>query len=165
MLHKPPQWSEVEKSMDFLGEQRHLDLSGNLSLKIFEQFNYVKQYITDSQIEDWNKQSKSTDERWVDCFEKLQTRDVPFKEFSAILEYIFCIPGTSAAVERVFSAVNKIWTLEKTRLQIKSLKSILLVKYNLEYDCLHFYNFLKTQPKLLQQISNQEKYSNIPGKW
>lgn len=33
-----------------------------------------------------------------------------------------------------------------------------MVKTNMEYSCLEFYKFLKTQPELLKKIASQEKY-------
>ena len=39
-----------------------------------------------------------------------KSKHVPFVEVSLIVEYIMCLSGTSASVERLFSAINKIWS-------------------------------------------------------
>lgn len=42
---------------------------------------------------------------------------------------------------------------------MSTLRSILFTKINLEYNCIEFYDFLKTQPGMLRQISSQDKYN------
>ena len=68
-----------------------------------------------------------------------------------IIQYIFCLPGTNASTERVFSQMNKIWTADKTQLSVSTLKSLLLLKCNFKQSCLEFYNFLKSSPELLEE--------------
>ena len=53
-----------------------------------------------------------------------------------VAEYALSLPGTNAATERVFSSINKIWTSEKTQLNIKTLK------YNLTNSCEKFHHIL-----------------------
>lgn len=94
----------------------------------------------------------------MEIFNHLNNVDCEYKEFAKIVEYILCLPGTSAAVERIFSAVNKTWTSDKTRLDVETLKAILTVKCNLKYTCVNFYKYLKTKPELLRQIASKDKY-------
>lgn len=68
-------------------------------------------------------------------------------------------PGTPAPVERIFAHVEKLWQVESSALAVETLKSMLLVKCNMEFSCLNFYDFLKTQPELLRKIAGQDKYS------
>lgn len=35
---------------------------------------------------------------------------------------------------------------------------MLFVKFNLEYECVQFYDFLKGSPKLLKEIASQDEY-------
>lgn len=44
---------------------------------------------------------------------------------------------------------EQIWTSECSNLRVKMIKSMLLVKVNLNYTCIDFYHFLKMQPQLL----------------
>ena len=53
-----------------------------------------------------------------------------------IVEYALSLPGTNAATESDFSSINKIWTIEKTLLNIKTLK------YNLTNSCEKFHDIL-----------------------
>jgi len=54
--------------------------------------------------------------------------DLSHFNFSLIVEYILCLPGSNASVERVFSNMNKIWSSEKTQLGVCVLKAILITK-------------------------------------
>lgn len=135
------------------------DLEANSS-KLFQQFGLIKSFCTDEKILEWNtsKEKVSAEKRWVEIFKHMDQNQLPFLEFSHLIEFVLCFPGTSAPVERVFSKANKIWTPEKSALKPSTLKSMLIVKINMDYDCCEFFEFLKKQPGLLQNISTQEKY-------
>lgn len=120
----------------------------------------MKTFITDRKIEQWTLDKKAVDERWIDCFQFLSNNEVPYETISTIVAYALCLPGTSAVVERVFSTINKLWTVEKTRLQITTLKSILFVKHNFDFDCINFYDYLKSKPEIMRKIGQQNKYIN-----
>lgn len=130
------------------------------SSELFEQFGHVDSFLSAGKIDEWAKSKTTCEERWVECFKHFENNDIAFEEIAKIVEYIFCLPATSAPVERVFSHINKMWTAEKTRLQIKTLKAMLYTKYNLQFSCLEFYEFLKNKPTLLRQIISSEKYVN-----
>lgn len=100
-----------------------------------------------------------TDSRWVECFQHLAKHKIPYAHLLTIVSYILCLPGTSAAVERVFSLINDVWSSEKSQLSIETLKCILLVRYNIKMTCLEFYDLLKSKPKLVEQIGSVDKYS------
>ena len=85
-------------------------------------------------------------------------KDVSHQKLAKLIQYIFCLPGTNASSERVFSQMNKIWTADKTQLSVSTLKSLLLLKCNFKQSCLEFYNFLKSSPELLKKIISIEKY-------
>ena len=80
------------------------------------------------------------------------------QKLAKLIQYIFCLPGTNAPTERVFSQINKIWTADKTQLSVSTLKSLLLLKCNFKQSCLELYNFLKSSPELLKKIISSEKY-------
>lgn len=151
-----PEWSDVEKAMQFLIERNHFDEDNAGAL--LQQFGYLKRYLTDSKLEEWALKKMSTEQRWVELFRHFQRQDIPYVEISSITEFALCLPGTSASVERVFSAVTKVWTVDKARLEIPTIRSMLIVKYNMELSCVEFYNMLKENPALLNKISSSKKY-------
>lgn len=151
-------WPDIKKSMEFLVESvEDLNLS-TYSPKVFQQYGYVKTFCSEEKLVDWRERKLATENRWVEVFKHMQAAEVPYLEFARIIEFVLCLPGTSAPVERVFSSVKKIWKTESTNLDINTLKSILHVKNNMDMDCVDFFEFIKTKPALLRQIFSQQKY-------
>ena len=77
---------------------------------------------------------------------------------AAIVEYILCLPGSTASVERVFASMNKTWTDEKSQLKNETLKAILTTKINLNMSCIDFYHWIKTKADMLRNIKSKDKY-------
>lgn len=157
MLKETPTWKDVEAVMNKLSEFDLYDANENAP-NLHTQFRYVKNYCTSDKIKQWKDGNVSIANRWVELFNHLNKVDCEYKEIATLVEYILCLPGTTASVERVFSAVIKTWTAEKTRLNVETLKAILTVKCNLKFSCLDFYKYLKTKPGLLRQIAAKDKY-------
>lgn len=80
-------------------------------------------------------------------------------QLAKLVEFALCLPGTNASVERVFSTIKQLWRDERSRLEQNTIRAILFVKNNLDYNCVDFYSFLKRKPDLLKQIAAQDKYS------
>lgn len=158
-LRVMPTWNQIEKTME---EIPGFDLKEHSS-KVHAQYRHVKTYCSDEKLGIWNSKKLSTEDRWVEVFKHMASAQVPYKNFALVIEFILCLPGTSAPVERVFSSVKNIWKTESANLHIDTLKAILLVKCNLTHTCVDFYQFLKKSPALLRQLAAQEKYAlNAP---
>lgn len=156
-LVKFPEWTTVKSSFDTFSTKTSFDMESKSS-EVFKQFGYIKNYCNEEKINYWNANKVPADIRWVEIFKHLNSEFVPFTEFSSLIEYVLCFPGTTSPVERVFSEINNIWTKEKSQLEIETIKSILFVKKNMEYTCEEFYEYIKNRPDILRQISSQEKY-------
>lgn len=156
-LRRAPDWSSVKNSFVLLADKTSFDWDAKSSL-VFQQFGCVKRYCTEDQIAQWKTDKVPTDARWVEIFKHLEKEHIAFEDFATVIEYALCFPGTSAPAERIFSKENKIWTKERSRLSIETLKSILIVKCNMDFSCTEFYQFLKPKDDILKQISAQEKY-------
>lgn len=157
VLENFPDWSTVKKSIRVVEEKGSFDMVAN-SAAVFEQFGYMKSYCSVDKIAEWNANKLQTDKRWVEIFQHMEARNVPFDQFAIIIEFILCFPGSSAPVERVFAKAKKIWKQESSSLKVTTLDSILHVKCNMEWKCIDFYKFLKGRHDLLRKISSQEKY-------
>lgn len=157
-LYIAPTWSTVNESMKSLAEITSFDLIKNSS-KVLEQFDYIRNYCSAEKLKEWKDKKMPTDERWVEIFKHFDAQNVPFIEFSQIVEYVLCLPGTSAPVKRIFSIAKKIWKVESASLHMQTLKAMLYVKYNIDYTCTQWFEFLKTQPELLRKIASQDKYT------
>lgn len=131
--------------------------------QILQQYGYLKRFLAEEKLQEWASKKASTENRWVEIFCYFQKQSIPFEDLSSIIEFALCLPGTSALVERTFSAVTKAWTREKSQLQIKTLKSMLIVKYNMEYSCVDFFNMVSKNSSLLKKISGSAKYHDDDG--
>jgi hypothetical protein len=69
------------------------------------------------------------------------------------------LPGTSAPVERVFSIMGNIWSAERGRLLVSTVKHLLNVKINSELSCCEFYDVIKTNKPFLKKVMSSEKYN------
>jgi hypothetical protein len=50
------------------------------------------------------------------------------KKTQLILEFSFAIPGTSGAIERVFSITNALWTDERSHFLVDTIKAVIVTK-------------------------------------
>jgi hypothetical protein len=76
-----------------------------------------------------------------------------------ILEFSSAIPGTSAAIERVFYIKDALWNDEKSRFLIETIKAVIVTKTHFEeLSCKDFYALISNNPKLLQEIRSSTKY-------
>lgn len=124
---------------------------------IFLMRSLVKRCVTYEKIKCWLSANVETDKKWTELFLHFQ-QNIFYQNILKIVEYALSLSATNAATERVFSSINKIWTTEKTQFNIKTLKSILSVKYNLTNSCEKFHDILKNDPFLLQSIHSDQKY-------
>lgn len=157
VLEQFPDWLKVKNSMRIVEQKCSFDTAANSSA-VFEQFGYAKTYCSAEKLAEWKSKKMPADGRWVEIFQHMEARNVPFNEFATIIEFIFSFPGSSAPVERTFAKAKKIWKQESSQLQISTLNSMLQVKCNMEWTCIDFFKFLKTRPDLLRKISSQDKY-------
>lgn len=109
VLKTPLIWSQIETTMQLVAaSSTDIDLN-ELSPKVFQQYGYVKKFCSDDKIAEWNLNELSTESRWVQIFQHMKSSQVPYLDFARIVEFILCVPGTSAPVERIFSSVKNIW--------------------------------------------------------
>ncbi|XP_060847841.1 uncharacterized protein LOC132927347 [Rhopalosiphum padi] len=128
--------------------------------KLFDEYNHVA-HVIQVKIIEWKHCSKKVTEKWCDVFKILEKNQISFNNFSAIIEYSLAIPGTNASVERIFSLTNVLWTDEKNRFNVETIKSIIIAKQHFKnITCSQFYEFLLKHPKLFNSISSSEKYEN-----
>jgi hypothetical protein len=69
----------------------------------------VSKYV-EGKCEVWNEKKLTEDKRWQEILRHFKQEDIPLKSISTVVEFTLSLPGTNAAVERVFSLVNALWT-------------------------------------------------------
>jgi hypothetical protein len=59
----------------------------------------------------------------------------------------------------VFSLINAIWTDEKNRLKIETVKALTIVKtYFKNLSCAEFYDQILNEKEILEQVHKSDKY-------
>ena len=72
---------------------------------LFDEEVLVKKHISECCEEDsWQK--AFFDQKWVQIFKKSEEKDIGIPNFQKLIKFIFCLPGTSAPVEKIFSIIN-----------------------------------------------------------
>jgi len=104
---------------------------------VFDEFLIISKHITAQKICDWNTGNIATESRWLEIFPHFNVNDLSHVNFSIIVEYILCLPGSNGPVERVFSHMNKIWSSEKSQLGVSVLKNILRTYTNHVKSSIH----------------------------
>lgn len=83
---------------------------------------------------------------------------ISVKNLCLVIEYILCLPGTSAPVERVFSVMNAIWADDRGKMLESTVKGLLIVKINVQLSCLDFFNNIKENKPFLRKVLGSDKY-------
>jgi hypothetical protein len=74
---------------------------------LFNEFIHIAN-ISKTRMDEWNTKSLTTFERWSKISEFVQSECISLKNIQLILGFSFAIPGTSAAIERVFYITNSL---------------------------------------------------------
>lgn len=162
-LNSPPSWNQVQKCLQWI-----IEIDNRLEKvidedKLFDEVRHV-QNIFEIKSETWKNSGSATENKWMDIFSVMKDQNIEFESIVCLVSFALAIPGTNAALERVFSIVNCMWTDEKNRFNVETVKAMVTVNMHFRgISCISFYNFLLEQPKLLQEIQNSQKYQRNTG--
>ena len=86
----------------------------------FDKHILVKNYNSASdRRERWQNTSISYGQTWTQLFQALKDKDIPISHFQKLVErvpYVFCLPGTSVPVERIFSVMKNMWSDDRSNM-------------------------------------------------
>ncbi|KAF0692998.1 protein FAM200B-like, partial [Aphis craccivora] len=109
---------------------------------LFDEFTMIKESVKHNV--EHIQSLKTLSEKWTYIFKSMNNNSINgfFPNFKIIVEFIICIPGSNANVERIFSNMNNLWTDEKNKMEIKTVKAMLIVKTFFKETCTEFHDFL-----------------------
>jgi hypothetical protein len=131
-LHKnPPTWEKILHSTKYIANvdkniTNILDEDG-----LLDAFIHIAN-ISKTRMDEWNTISLTTFERWSEIFEFVQSEPISLKSTGLILEFSFAVPGTSAAIHTLFPITNSLWTDEKSRFIVDTMKAVIVTKTHFE---------------------------------
>lgn len=126
--------------------------------ELFSQTMCAKRYATHETIARWTEEQMNAGLRWKDVFHHFSTQQIKFDEILKLVQFALALPGTNAPVERVFSMTNDVWTEDKSQMAPETVQSILLVRVNIQMNCIEFHKKIKGNTKLLQSVHSSAKY-------
>ncbi|XP_074857908.1 uncharacterized protein LOC142017138 [Carettochelys insculpta] len=157
LLRSMPVWDDIQSSLAICNT-RISTLSLINKNNLCGEWTNAKPIIS-CHMSDWNTQKTPISERWQNVFQEMDKKAVEYSNLAKAVEFVLCLPGTTAPVERVFSVMNAVWSPEKSRLKVCTMKAILFVQVNFDLDCAAFYEKLMKNKWILRKIASRDKYS------
>ncbi|GBN05535.1 hypothetical protein AVEN_163780-1 [Araneus ventricosus] len=123
-----------------------------------------------SNWEQWKQEETTRDviilsaEKWHRLFGHFKENHIAALNLIKIVEYAFCLPGTSAPVETVFSLMNNAWTDDKGLMKESTVKGLMTCKINIGLACEDFYNKIKNKKRLSKKSPSQRNENKLPSK-
>lgn len=154
-LKNLPLWSDVETSIPLIENAGNIKID---SSSLFDEFELAKIYITEK-LSEWNSNNVSVENRWVETFKVLKEKNVPISILAKVVEFLLCLPGSNAGIERLFSKMNYFWTSEKTNILESTVGNALTLQYNLHLTCSEMYDKLMGEKHLCEEIHKSQKYN------
>jgi hypothetical protein len=81
--------------------------------EMYDEYVYVKQYASAERVSEWTANETSP----------ASAKIIFLSQIYLSWQFLVCLPGNNAAIERVFSVMSSAWTSHKTRL-VWTLKAI-----------------------------------------
>ncbi|KAH9629293.1 hypothetical protein HF086_008375 [Spodoptera exigua] len=143
-------FDQIALSIHYLnGKGIHID-----DVKLFDEIASLNSFLTKQEEAFFDVMLHAL---WANIFKTIGISRLP--EILRICQYIFAITAQNANVERVFSIMGAQWSKERNRLNVSSIRALLLVQYNLKsLTCEAFYKSIIKEKNLLKKVSSNIKY-------
>lgn len=90
-LAAPPVWNDIDKTARALVEKGVFQAENHQ--KLFHAFGYLKAYVNEAKITEFDATKMSISDRWVDFFRKCDKDNINVEELDRIVSYVMAIPG------------------------------------------------------------------------
>lgn len=98
-------------------------------------------------------QGDSSLEKWTYFFKK-----EPAPSLLKLFQYCASIPVSNANVERIFSVMGNLWTDERNRLLVTSVRSKLCIFFNISQRCTEIKELFLEHKELIKAAQSNKKY-------
>ena len=133
----------------------------NVSISIdsvFDEVRYLQQVLNSDILNNWQDDGTSLSDRWKKVFDLLSELEINTPNLRKLSTVLMCLPESNAPVERIFSQMNALWTDEKKRFLVETIKIILMTKSNFNLSCDDFAKTLAKNKAILKKIHGSAKY-------
>lgn len=120
---------------------------------------YDEVYIIKNLLPSINDFNDTLDEKWRKIF--INDTYSNLIELLKIIQCILAIPVNNSYVEGIFSIMNNVWSDERNRLKVESVKAEICTKMNYDMKCKEFYEYIRKpeQIELLKSVLSNKKYT------
>jgi hypothetical protein len=122
LLRKIPEWKGIQHSLN----EELITRTATGETRVFDQWAFIKAIVV-RWLDAWNEENISVSERWVQIFSEMSEKCLDFQDFCNVVEFILCLPVSTASVKKIFSIMNSMWCKEKSRLSVESMRAMLIV--------------------------------------
>ena len=143
------QWSHLETAVCRLNLTQHIDTDA-----LYSEYVMIKD-IASAIIQ--KEKDVPCEEKWNLLFQKCEVGSLP--NLFKLVQFVLSIPVSNAFTERVFSIMGNIWSDTRNCLQVDVVKAEIQCKVNFSQNCSEFYEYLLSNPLLLQAAKNNKKYA------
>ena len=91
-------------------------------------------------------------------FQAFKGKDIPIPNFQKLVEFVFCLPGTSAPVERIFLIMKYMWSDDRSNMHERNVKPFFMCESSIDLTCTEFYENIKSNVTLLKKVLGTDKY-------
>ena len=126
---------------------------------LFDEHVLVKNYnFASDRRERWQNIPISYEQKWTELFQAFKDKNIAIPNFQKLVEFVFCLLGTSAPVEKIFSIMKNMWSVDKSNMHEQNVKGFLMCKSNIDLACSEFYENIKSNVVLLKKVLGTDKY-------
>ena len=132
---------------------------------LFDKHVLVKNYNSASdRRERWQNTPIPYEQKWTQLFQAFKDKDIPIPNFQKMVEFVFCLPETSAPVERIFSIMKNMLSNDRSNMHKQKVKALLMCKSNIDLTCTEFYENIKSNVVPLKKVLGTDKYHRFVDK-
>ncbi|KAG0726137.1 hypothetical protein GWK47_037206 [Chionoecetes opilio] len=159
LLKKKPQRLEVEKAVETRRRKcPNVTIDEDI---LFDEVSGLQELLQGGILEEWKREDTPLIQKWGSVISHFQLNEIPLINIARLASVVICLPGSNAPVERVFSLMNDMWTAERNRFTVSTMKALLTVKTNFNHlPCQDFMEMLTKNKPILKKIHSSEKYTD-----
>lgn len=111
------QWKALEQAIPII---KSVTTNANFDENaLFDERAFVNQIVlSEKSVRPKEWEELKTENKWLRVIDLAEKSGVNLNNLLEVVEFVMCIPGSSATVERAFSLMNHIWTPDRTRLRV-----------------------------------------------
>jgi len=138
-------WQNAKNTLNFLSE-----------LVLLNEDDYFDEFMSFLNI--FQEKFYFIGTKMVTNIKLFKEKDVSISNLAAVVDFAFCLPGSSTSIERVFSLMTSTWTDVRNQMGVTTVESCLITKtYGL--SCMKFHDEIIKNQSFLKNVHSTQKYT------